>query len=555
MEKRIFKYANHAIVNKKLITLIAIILSSSASYAQCLVADYQFSGNANDQTANANNGTVNGASLTTDRNNSPNTAYNFPTGNEYIVANPSTSLNTANFPGVTMSTWFYMTGVASSPFNPHIYHIADITPDDSYGIIYEKATQKIRYLNWNGTTLSGNVDLQGTTNIALNTWYHVAVTHDHSTNAVKLYLNGVVEAQTTATANFPVNPNLTIGRHRTNANSGMKGKIDEVKLFNCALTATEVAALYNPVPPPAGCQVAIYNFSGNADDQTTYGNNGTVYGASLTTDRNGNANSAFNFPTGNDYIVAPPSASLNTANYTGFTMSTWFYMTGIVSGSYNPHIFHIADITPDNSYGIIYVKSTQKLHYLNWKGSTLSAQVALNSSTSAALNTWYHVAVTHDHVTNAVKMYVNGVLEAQTNATANFPVNPNLTIGRHRTNANSGMIGKIDEVKLFNCALTPSEIAGLAGISTGMHAINAAGISSISVYPNPAKNSFMLSHQLSGNTEIVIYSSSGKQVFSKQSTAADESIDMSDHSAGLYFVMVRNEAAGVLWREKIVLTE
>ena len=41
--------------------------------------------------------------------------------------------------------------------------------------------------------------------------------------------------------------------------------------------------------------VAYYPFSGNANDKSGNGNNGTVYGASLTTDRNGELNRAYSF--------------------------------------------------------------------------------------------------------------------------------------------------------------------------------------------------------------------------------------------------------------------
>ena len=53
---------------------------------------------------------------------------------------------------------------------------------------------------------------------------------------------------------------------------------------------------------PTNGLVGYWPFNGNANDQTPNGNNGTVNGATLTTDRFGNANSAYNFDGINDYI-------------------------------------------------------------------------------------------------------------------------------------------------------------------------------------------------------------------------------------------------------------
>jgi len=58
-----------------------------------LVACYPFNGNANDESGNGNNGTVNGATLTTDRFGNPNSAYSFNGVSDYISLNSKTKLN------------------------------------------------------------------------------------------------------------------------------------------------------------------------------------------------------------------------------------------------------------------------------------------------------------------------------------------------------------------------------------------------------------------------------------------------------------------------------
>lgn len=66
--------------------------------------------------------------------------------------------------------------------------------------------------------------------------------------------------------------------------------------------------------------VAYYPFNGNANDESGSGKNGTVYGATLTQDRFGNANSAYNF-NGTDNFIETPPVGLQTGD--SFTVSLW----------------------------------------------------------------------------------------------------------------------------------------------------------------------------------------------------------------------------------------
>ena len=73
--------------------------------------------------------------------------------------------------------------------------------------------------------------------------------------------------------------------------------------------------------------MAYYPFNGNANDESGNGNNGTVNGATLTTDRFGNVDEAYSFD--NSYIQS--SASQLPANER--TVSVWFFSNDIGIGS------------------------------------------------------------------------------------------------------------------------------------------------------------------------------------------------------------------------------
>ena len=76
-----------------------------ANLQQGLVAYYPFNGNANDESGNGNNGTVNGATLTEDRFGNANGAYSFD-GNDWIDATDNGFPN--GISGYTFSAWFFL---------------------------------------------------------------------------------------------------------------------------------------------------------------------------------------------------------------------------------------------------------------------------------------------------------------------------------------------------------------------------------------------------------------------------------------------------------------
>ena len=92
--------------------------------------------------------------------------------------------------------------------------------------------------------------------------------------------------------------------------------------------------------------VAHYSFSGNADDESGNGNDGTVFGATLTTDRFGNPNSAYSFDGINDYIVLPNESSFDLTEFSivmwvkvpDYSKENWLISKGFYFGNYTMRI-------------------------------------------------------------------------------------------------------------------------------------------------------------------------------------------------------------------------
>jgi hypothetical protein len=111
-------------------------------------------------------------------------------------------------------------------------------------------------MTWFATDMEVNHGLKSSKTITTNQWYQVAETYDGK--YVYFYINGVLNGKKPRTGVIRTNTNdLAIGRHGGDADQGedslfFNGLIDEVSIYNRALTADEIASLYNQSIPVNG---------------------------------------------------------------------------------------------------------------------------------------------------------------------------------------------------------------------------------------------------------------------------------------------------------------
>ncbi len=226
-----------------LLTLFTTCFLCTALIAQSPVAYYPFNGNANDA-AGSINGTVIGATLTTNRFVQANTAYNFNgTGNHINLGNSTTLRPTA---ALTVSAWFNFTNAATGIFGETII---SCTENQGYGIFYVKATnQLVFYVFRNGIF----ADVAVNAGPYFAGWHQITGTYDG--RYMHLYLNGQLKDSDDAGANYPIGydnlTSLSIGADLNtgnvlNPNYHWHGNIDEVKIYNTALTQAQIQFDYN----------------------------------------------------------------------------------------------------------------------------------------------------------------------------------------------------------------------------------------------------------------------------------------------------------------------
>jgi hypothetical protein len=200
-----------------------------------LVGYYPFSGNTNDLSGNGYNGANNGATLTTDRFGNPNSAYSFNGTTNYITL--GSSFTSGSSPK-SFSVWFYLNSASYS----FILSGGDpLTNGEAFGLYYDESMylgNLPHKLIFHGNGL--NYDY-GFGEIAFQSWNHVVITYDGA--LVSAYLNGTYIGNSNKTLNTL--DNLVRIGGRSNNTAYLDGKIDDVGIWNRALTQVEISSLYN----------------------------------------------------------------------------------------------------------------------------------------------------------------------------------------------------------------------------------------------------------------------------------------------------------------------
>jgi hypothetical protein len=215
-----------------------------------LVGYWPFCGNANDVSGNANNGTVNGATLTTDRFGNANSAYSFDGVDDQIMVNNSQSLNSSD---KTISLWFNSNsfptnmGNGSQSLISKWYQIINCNNNsDSYILLLGYANNNVN--NIAATNLYSQSTFYGiNNNYSLNNWTNIVFSHNNQ-NGGKIYINGNLISSTNTNGDICSSTNpLYFG---TDNNFGtlwrfFNGKIDDIAIYNRALSQTEITQNYN----------------------------------------------------------------------------------------------------------------------------------------------------------------------------------------------------------------------------------------------------------------------------------------------------------------------
>lgn len=321
--------------------------------------------------------------------------------------------------------------------------------------------------------------------------------------------------------------------------------------------------------------LAHYSFSGNANDASGNNYQGVVNGATLTTDRFGNANSAYSFNGTSNYITSP----LKSVTTGKITIAAWVKTLGPITttSGYNYHGVVCSRTALEGMVGISLANIGPGTLEGKWVIGDVSGGVKQTFANAVGVvdDNWHFLVTSYDG--NVTRVYIDGVLAKETAHNVALQINANFTIGNDPVGSSYVRYfkGSIDDVRIYNRVLSQSEIVVLKNLTpenctqkievTDTLRINFNLSSynpikydnSIKVYPNPSNGSITIDHgdhtKLTGY-KINILNALGESVFSEEITQSKVTIDPNTWSgAGIYVLRIIDNQNYTLETRKIVL--
>ncbi len=294
--------------------------------------------------------------------------------------------------------------------------------------------------------------------VTVGEWQHCAyvLSVDSDDNVTQsVYVNGelietyIVEGEG---ASDVYGSYFAVGTFSTSA-LGFEGDMDEIMMFNKALSADKIKEIYNEQNNDN--LVGYWKLDGNVNDSSSSDYNGIVYGSEIT--NKGKFGQAYEFNGDADFIqISQALTAVNHTNRGGnWTMSAWANFkdcsqkSGILGTNYN--VINLIWLGTTNA-------APCKLYSLVRGGSGVSGYTTptITGTTTINTNEWYLTTLVSN--TTHELLYLNGQLEGTAEQQISSGNNSVFQIGTYSSN---NFNGTIDEVKIFNKALSQSEILEL----------------------------------------------------------------------------------------------
>lgn len=299
---------------------------------------------------------------------------------------------------------------------------------------------------------STDVVLMSTANslVTTNTWYHIALVRDGSN--CKIFIDGDSKALTGtdfgATSLNDLATTLKIGYLASGNEQELNGWIDEFRIVKGVAKYT--ANFTAPTSP--------YSFQ--TDD---YSNNGYhLTTGTQPTNVSGLYEQAGDFESGSNHYIASSGSTSSLDSMSTFSISCWVNPESTLN--YRAFVARWDSVggidTRSWFFGYGYLTDNRPALYVSSGGTDASATAAI-SDDAIPNGVYSHIVGTYDGST--IRLYVNGVLKKTAlhtgvKASPNNRVSIGAVGGRSGDSPTSMFDGIIDDVAIFNRALTDDEI-------------------------------------------------------------------------------------------------
>lgn len=327
-------------------------------------------------------------------------------------------------------------------------------------------TGKFAFTRIAGDSATGGSTASASSAPTTGSWYHLVGVDDVSAGKLHLYVDG---QQTDAdyTGQWKATGHTLIGRGLFGGApvDFVNGSVDDVQMYQGALTTTQVRALDQSAHwnYDEGSGTVAADSSGHGQDQTLDS------GATWTAGRIGpNALALNGTATGNATTTGPVAdtrSSFSVSSWVKLNSTTGFQTVASMDGS-NVSGFYL-QLRGD----------TGKFAFTRLASDSTSAAVSYASATTApTAGTWYHLVGVDDIAAGRLLLYVNGVLQGSVAYTGNWQASGKTAVGRGLFNGSPAdfLDGTVDEVQVLNHAATAGEVQAIIGSAGGQLAVDAS---------------------------------------------------------------------------------
>ncbi|MES2780541.1 MAG: LamG-like jellyroll fold domain-containing protein [Bacteroidota bacterium] len=240
----------------------------------------------------------------------------------------------------------------------------------------------------------------------------------------------------------------------------------------------------SPIPINVGL-VACYPFNNNANDATGNGNHATASNVTYTADRFGNLLRAGIF-NGSSSTFSFSAATMQSNSY---TYSVWVKLTTQPASGTGQSLISIGDVTGDQV--ILICKDCP-----SFGGPTISSGITATSyfasvtppsliviSGFSDVTNWHHVVLTRDTVSMSIKLFLDGLYIGSQSipTTTAFYGSATGRIGSRIGTATQTVNGRLDDVRIYNRALSASEVMQLYNLPNDSISVDPGSDKSICV--------------------------------------------------------------------------
>ncbi len=454
-------------------TVVPGASSGSLDGYKGLVAHWKFDGDLKDSSPFGNDGEAVGGKNGVSFVNAVDGKGVKLDGKSYISVKDSAALDITD--EFTFSFWVYKDDMRKKENMdggvPYVMKNPEPDGDFPYGV-YEwwELTPGFTFCDENGAD-----DIHSEKQLDFQKWAMLTATYDGST--MKIYINDeLVKSELISTSFITSTKPLYIGfGHFMTVDNYFKGILDDMKIYNKALDYSDVEDLYSAITSKAPGRelvnrpnklVAYYKFENNLKDLSGFQNDGVAVKANNFKYIDGIAGKAVKF-SGSSYIEVKDSDSLDLDR--GFTFGTWVYRE---KNDKNQPIFSKygqSNAKKDISYSLIDWNNGQRLSLSKFEdeGNIFDFDTELTADT--ADGRWFYYTATYNgngddainsNDANTVKIYINGKLVSTREFEGDISnASGPLWIGG--TTESIFFKGAMDEFRIYNYALTPTEVSNL----------------------------------------------------------------------------------------------